>query len=261
MSGVCWNAARGTALGQTFITVMGDFGAAPIDMVKQGEDFVMSDIKAENMHPTIDTEAGRATADYLLAMEEVSPPGILNMAWDERVRVYANGGCAMTYIWAGRSAIFEQDDQSPAKGNTAYLPHPSGPGAPARSTLGGWYLAIPANIAPERRDLAWEAIQWLSSPEMIELYTQHGNCVSPRRSVSQLETVQTACPVIPAVDSMAEAGELAGWQRPPVHEIQKIVDVLGAEMHQMLSGDKSAEDALQSSQRLLDREMRKAGYY
>ena len=29
MAGVCWNAARGTALGQTFIMNMGDFGAAP----------------------------------------------------------------------------------------------------------------------------------------------------------------------------------------------------------------------------------------
>lgn len=261
MAGVCWNAARGTALGQTFIMDMGDFGAAPIDMVKQGDDFLMGDIQPENMKPMFDTEAGKATAEYLLNLTEVSPPGILNMAWDERVRVYGQGGCAMTYIWAGRSAIFEQDEASPAKGNTAYLPHPSGQNSPAKSPLGGWFLAIPKNIAPERAELAWKTIEWLASAEMIEEYTKHGNCVSPRSSVSQIDSVVERCPVIPEVEKMSQNGELAGWQRPPVPEIQIIVDVIGAEMHEVISGGKSPGDALAAAQRQLDREMRKAGYY
>lgn len=261
MAGVCWNAARGTALGQTFITMMGDVGAAPIDMVKEGDDFIMSDIQPENMRPMIDTEGGRETADYLMALMEVSPPGILNMAWDERVRVYGQGGCAMTYIWAGRSAIYELDEASPAKGNTAYIPHPSGPNSPPKSTLGGWYTAIPTNLDPDRVELAWKVMEWLSSPEMIEEYTKYGNCVSPRKSVSQIDEVTERCPNIPRVDDMAESDELAGWQRPPVPEIQLIIDVLGAEMHQMISGDKSVEDALSESQRQIDREMQKAGYY
>ncbi|SMD06614.1 ABC transporter substrate-binding protein [Primorskyibacter flagellatus] len=261
MSGVCWNAARGTALGQTFIMDMGDFGAAPIDMVKEGDDYLMGDIQPANMKPMIDTEAGKATADYLQALMEVSPPGILNMAWDERVRVYGQGGCAMTYIWAGRSAIFEQDEASPARGNTAYLPHPSGPDSPPKSTLGGWYLAIPNNIDPDRAELAWKTIEWLASPEMIEEYTKYGNCVSPRSSVSKIDSVIERCPVIPHVEDMSIKGELAGWQRPPVPEVQIIVDVLGAEMHQVISGEKPSEEALSDAQSQLDREMRKAGYY
>lgn len=261
MAGVCWNAARGTALGQTFIMNMGDVGAAPIAMTKVGDDFEMGDIAPENMRPTIDTAEGRATAEYLLALMEISPPGILNMAWDERVRVFAQGGCAMTYIWSGRSAIYELDEDAPARGNVGYVPHPSGQGAPNRSTLGGWYLAIPANIDPERLELAWDVIEWLSNGEMIAEYTKYGNCVSPRKSVSQMPDVIARCPVIPHVDKMASDGTLAGWQRPPVPEIQKIVDVLGAEMHQMLSGEKTVDEALQESQRLIDREMQKAGYY
>lgn len=261
MAGVCWNAARGTALGQTFIMNLGDVGAAPIDMTKVGDDFDMGNITPENMRPTIDTPQGKATAEYLMALMEISPPGILNMAWDERVRVFAQGGCAMTYIWSGRSAIFELDEDAPARGNVGYVPHPSGPDSPNRSTLGGWYLSVPNNIDPERAELAWKVIEWLSSPEMIAEYTEHGNCVSPRSSVSQMADVVERCPVIPFVDQMASEGTLAGWQRPPVPEVQKIVDVLGAEMHQMLLGDQSVEEALANSQRLIDREMQKAGYY
>ena len=260
-AGVCWNAARGTPIGQSFIMTQGDFGAAPIDMVKVGDDFDMGNIQPENMKPTIDTPAGEGTLNYFLALLDVSPPGILNMAWDERVRVFAQGGCAMTYIWSGRSAIYELDEAAPARGNVGYVPHPSGPDTPNRSTLGGWYLSIPTNIDPERVDLAWKVIEWLASPEMIAEYTKHGNCVAPRKSVSADPEVVARCPVIPHVNQMAEDGFMHGWQRPPVPEIQKIVDVLGAESHQVLTGDKSVEDALASAQRLIDREMRKAGYY
>lgn len=261
MAGVCWNAARGTAIGQTFIMNQGDFGAAPIDMSKVGDDFDMGNILPENMTPMIDTPEGLATAQYMIDLMEVSPPGILNMAWDERVRVFAQGGCAMTYIWSGRSAIYELDEESEARGNVGYVPHPSGEGSPNRSTLGGWYFAVPANLPEERHQLAWDAMTWMSSPEMITEYTKHGNCVAPRISVSQDPEVIARCPVIPHVNDMAAAGYLSGWQRPPVPEIQKIVDVMGAEMHAVLTGDKTAADALANAQRLLDREMRRVGYY
>jgi multiple sugar transport system substrate-binding protein len=261
VAGVCWNAGRGTPLGQTFIMNQGDVGAAPIAMNKIGDDFDMGNIQPANMKPTIDTPEGLAVANYLMALMKVSPPGILNMAWDERVRVFAQGGCAMTYIWSGRSAIYESDENAPARGNVGYVPHPSGPDSPNRSTLGGWYLSIPTNIEASRVDLAWDVMEWMTSAKMIAEYTKHGNCVAPRTSVSLDPEVIARCPVIPFVNAMADEGFMAGWQRPPVPEVQKIVDILGAEMHQMLTGDKSVADALSNSQRLIDREMVKAGYY
>jgi multiple sugar transport system substrate-binding protein len=261
LSGICWNAARGTALGQTFIQVEGAHGQAPIDLPKEGDDFLFDDIQPANMKPMIDTEAGHATANYLQALKPFSPPGILNMAWDERVRVFAQGGCAMTYIWSGRSAIYELDEAAAARGNVDYVPHPSGLGAPRKSTLGGWYLGIPSNLPQDRVPLAWDVIEWLTSAEMMMEYTKHGNCVAPRHSVSQDPEVVERCPVIPHVDQMASSGQLAGWQRPPVPELQQMVDVLGAEMHEMLADKKTPAEAVEESQRLIDRIMIKAGYY
>jgi multiple sugar transport system substrate-binding protein len=261
LSGICWNAARGTALGQTFIQVEGSFGQAPIDLPKKGDDFAFDDIQPANMKPMIDTPAGHATANYLKALMDFSPPGILNMAWDERVRVFAQGGCAMTYIWSGRSAIYELDESAPARGKVGYMPHPHGPGAPTKSTLGGWYLGIPTNLEQDRVPLAWKTIEWLTSQEMMKEYTKHGDCVSPRHSVSKDGEVIARCPVIPEVDQMASAAQLAGWQRPPVPELQQIVDVLGSEMHEMLAGKKSPDDAVVDSQEQIDRIMIKAGYY
>jgi multiple sugar transport system substrate-binding protein len=46
-----------------------------------------------------------------------------------------------------------------------------------------------------------------------------------------------------------------------VPELQQIVDVLGSEMHEMLAGKKSPDEAVTESQEQIDRIMVKAGYY
>ncbi len=262
LAGICWNAARGTPLGQTFIQTLGAHGHPPIALTETSPlHFDLGNIGPDNMHPRLDTEQAMQTAEYLNALMEVSPPGILNMAWDERVRVFAQGGCAMTYIWSGRSAIYELDPEAEARGKVGYIPHPHGPDGRNVSTLGGWYLGIPTNLPDDRVGLAWDVIAWMTSEEMMVEYTKHGNCVAPRFSVSANEEVIARCPVVQWVDSMARDDELAGWQRPPVPELQQIVDLLGAEMHEMLAGDQSPEDAVSDSHRQIDRIMMRAGYY
>ena len=261
LSGICWNAGRGTPLGQTITMVMGSHGLPVIAMDAIEGGFDLGNVRPENMHPQMDSSTATEMASYLMELMQYSPPGILNMAWDERVRVFAQGGCAMTYIWSGRSAIYENDENAEARGNVSYVPHPAGPNGLNVSTLGGWFLSIPDNLPEDRHDLAWSVIEWLASPEMMAEYTKHGNCVAPRHSVSVDTDVVARCPVIPFVESMANSGEIAGWQRPPVPEIQQIFDILGAEFHKALAGAESPESALAESQRQLDRIMRRAGYY
>jgi multiple sugar transport system substrate-binding protein len=261
LAGIAWNGARGTPLGQAFIQIMGSFGQAPIDLRKTDHGFSIDNIKPQNMKPMIDTPAGLATARYLKALMDYSSPGILNMAWDETARVFGRGDAAMTYIWSGRSAIFELDPQSPARGKVGYVLHPHGPNAAPVSPLGGWSLGIPANLDKSRVPLAWTVVTWLTSADMMKEYTKHAYCVSPRHSVSQDPTVVAHCPVIPEVDAIASKGELAEWQRPPVPELQQIVDVLGSVMHEMLAGKRTPDDAVKEAQQEIDRIMRKAGYY
>jgi multiple sugar transport system substrate-binding protein len=261
LAGIAWNAGRGTPLGQAFIQIMGDFGQAPIDLPKKGNGFSIENIKPQNMRPMIDTPAGLATAKYLKELMDYSPPGILNMAWDETARVFGDGDAAMTYIWSGRSAIYELDPQSPARGKVAYVIHPHGPDAPPISPLGGWSLGIPTNLDKSRVPLAWKVIAWLTSVEMMKEYTKHDYCVSPRHSVSQDSDVVAHCPVIPQVDMIASKGELAEWQRPPVPELQQMVDIIGSVMHEMLAGKRTPENAVKEAQQQIDRIMREAGYY
>lgn len=261
VSGICNNFQRGTPLGQTFIQTLGAFGSPPIDLKASGDSFTDKDIDPENMRPLIDSSQGRAVADYLVAQMDYAAPGILNMAWDERTRVFGQGGCAMMYGWSTETP-FEMDERSPARGNTGYVPHPRGPDAKIHvSTLGGWLLGIPKNIDPERIDLAWNMLKWMTSPETVKWYASYGDCSTTRVSVATDPGVRANCPVVSAANQMAERGQLHTWPRPPIIELQQVVDVLGAEMHKMVSGTASPEDAVNKSQSLLDRLMKKAGYY
>jgi multiple sugar transport system substrate-binding protein len=263
MSGMCWNGQRGTPLGQAFIQILGSYGQPPIAEPKKGDhDFDISDLKPEHMHPQLDTPKALEVAKMLKELKDYSPPGVLNMAWGDNYNVMAAGGCAMGYVWSGYSGTWESDPKSPAKSKMVYLPHPRGPDATVnRSPLGGWYLGIPKNIDPARVKLAWNALMWLSSAEMMEKYTENGDCVAPRSSVSNIPAVIERCPAIKAVNDFAQAGQIAAWQRPPIPQIQFIYDTLGSEMHQMLSGKKTPEEAVKNSQSIVDRQMRKDGVY
>ena len=69
------------------------------------------------------------------------------------------------------------------------------------------------------------------------------------------------CPVIPAMDAFSRQGIFNGWERPPVAELQQIVDTLGTEMHRMTSGQVTPDQAVLNAQKTLDQMMKQAGHY
>ncbi len=153
VAGICWNGARGTPLGQTYLYTMGDYHQPPIALAKQGSGFDIQNIKPANMKPMIDSPAGRAAANYIKGLMDYSPPGILNMAWDERNRVFNQGNCAMLYVWSALTAMWDLDASSSVHGKVGYVPKPSGPGFPPASSLGGWFLSIPDRVADDQRNV------------------------------------------------------------------------------------------------------------
>jgi len=181
--------------------------------------------------------------------------------------IFGSGKAAMAYEFANRASRFEFDNNSPARGNVRYLPHPIGARetGPLRrkhvSPIGGFVLGIPSNINPKRREFAWNSLLWLTSPEVIKLLVTHGGIVSPRFSVAADPEVRQLSPVIAAVDEMAKRGELRLWPRPPVAEYQKIIDILGEEIHAMLRRDKTIKAALANAQNRIDKMMRDAKRY
>ena len=99
-----------------------------------------------------------------------------------------------------------------------YLPQPRGPGGASNNPIGGFLLCIPANLPPERVELAFEAIAWMTSPEAMKAKVQNGFPVAPRFSVAADPEAAATSPIVSVVDRLAKRNLLKGWPRPPVPE-------------------------------------------
>ncbi len=246
--GIAWNAAKGTALGHTFLMTLADFGQPILDLPEIAGGFDATHLAQGGHKICIDTDLARYAAEYLLQLLQYSPPNILSMSWFERVRPYASGDIPMAYGYTLLAPYFEQDPTSPASGQTGYLPHPSGRGARHVAPVGGYALAIPSNIAPERLHAAAEALTVFTSPEAQKLYVQNGSLTNPRYSVAADPEVRRSSTVFEAVDGMSWRDELQFWPRPPIPQISEIIRACGEELHDMLRGVQTVKSALQRAQ-------------
>jgi multiple sugar transport system substrate-binding protein len=251
--GIAWNAARGTALGHQFLMTCADFGQPIINLAPIAGGFDADTAKRRDIRPTIDTPLARDACDYLLALMAFSPPDILSMSWYERIRPYAAGKIAMAYGYTLLAPYFERDPSSPAYDTTGYLPHPAGPQGRPVAPVGGYVLGIPANLAPERRAAAAEALIAFTSPQAQKLYVMHGSRTAPRYSVGSDPEVRQSSAIFEAVDGMSLRDELQYWPRPPIPEIAEIIEICGQEIHDMLRGVQSPRDALRNAQTRAER--------
>jgi len=250
--GFAWNAARGTALGHTVLMALADFGQPVLDLTAIAGGFDTDDLANGAYRPVINTDAGLRAAEFLLELLRYSPPEILSMSWYERVRAYAAGNIAMAYGYTLLAPYFEQDQSSPAYGQTGYLPHPAGPTGRQIAPVGGYVLGIPANIAPERIPAAVDALRTFTSAGAQKLYVQNGSRTNARYSVCADPEVRSISPIFEAVDQMSWRDELQFWPRPPVPEISDITRILGEEFHDMLRGITTPREALRATQKRAD---------
>jgi multiple sugar transport system substrate-binding protein len=241
--GLCWNGQRGQALGQQIAHFYAAFGQPLLDAAGR---------------PTLNTPQGIAAARFARDLLAVSPPDVLNMAWDQRPRRFGQGGCLMTYEWAARSYLVEDDPTSNVRGQVGYLPAPHAPGAAPVTPLGTWSLGIPANIG-ERRELAWRFLAWLSSPAIQQLLAEHGNGGMPRKSLLQNPALAKRYPAFATVATLDAESRLADWMRPAIPQWSALAEILGTVYHDMLRGELTPEQAADLAQQQAEALLRVKG--
>ena len=182
------------------------------------------------------------------------------MTWYDRAMAYAQGNVASAYSHSLLAPLFELNETSPAYRRTGYAPHPIGPRGAPIAPLGGYALAIPSNIEPQRLQAVTVALSALTSANAAKLYLANGSLSSPRFSVSSDPEIRAVSPMIAAVDDMARRGLMRMWPRPPIPEISDVIAIAGEEIHAMLSGTKSIPHALSTAQNRADALMRSQGH-
>lgn len=232
MSGVLWNGQRGQAFGQQMAHFYAAFGQP---------------LLGSEGRPTLDTPRGVAAARFARQLLEVSPPDVINTAWDQRPRRMAQGRVAMTYEWGARAWLVEEEPSSLVAGRVGYTAAPHAPGEAPVTPLGTWSLGIPANIGP-RLERAWGLLAWLTSRPRLALLAHGGNGGMPRKSLLRDTKLRRRYPVFAVVEELGRRGELRDWMRPRVPQWPRLAEILGTTYHDMLLGQLTAEQAAARAQ-------------
>lgn len=256
MSGIVMNYGKGTPVGHTFMQTLAAFGQPIINLTEVGEDFDVSEISGEMFRPQVTTDIAFETAEYLKELLAFAHPESLKCSWDKRIKIFSEGGAAMTYGWSVRAAAFELDKSKIAHDKVGFMPHPCGPSGRNVSPIGGFSLAIPANLAENRVGSAWKVMEYLTRPELMKWVVQNGVLCSPRFSTSADPEVLAYSKMMRVVDRMERQGQVQSWPRPPIPEFSDIVSVLGRNIHRLLTKEASIKDALTDSQNEIDQIMR-----
>lgn len=251
--GAVWDAARGMPVSHSFMFFMGAAGSPILSMRKTLRGFTLERMDLDDIAPLVDSEAGRATLDFMHRLMEISPPQMLDLAWDDALEVFLSGQAAMSYCWSMRAARFEYDLRSAVKRRVAYLAHPTRFGAPGAIPIGGFLLAVPSNLPKERMQAAVKAIEMMASRESTKAYVSSGLPVAPNFRMCADPEMRAGSRVASFVDKWAAKGMLQSWHRPAIPQFHAIDTILGEEVHAALSGAKSDAAALRDASLRMER--------
>ena len=112
--------------------------------------------------------------------------------------------------------------------------------------VGGWGIAINADIDKRQQDAAWAFIKWITSPEMQKKFNLMGASSYIRKSTLEDPELLAKYPYLPVIAQSFEHGN--GDYRPRIPQYPEIQDMLGTAINAVLVGDADPKTALDQAQ-------------
>lgn len=197
---------------------------------------------------------------YIATMKDYGPIGWTSVVWYDGQGLFCTGNYGFFADCDFFASTYEDPSMSQVAGKAryTYLPRPKG-GEPYSNGM-TWALGISA--ASRRKGPAWYLIQFMSSPAALKTATLEYNNFNPvRKSVMEDPDVQALMgkwgqgSYIPTV-----TGTMAGHYGvlyTPQRQQSQTNERLGKAMHQIWTGEKDAQTALDEAAVDIDEIMRK----
>lgn len=227
----------------------------------------------ENWKPQFNTQQWKDTLQYYVdVMEESGPPGASANGFNENLALFQTGKCGMWIDATVAGAFVTNKTDSEVADKVGFALAPDNGLGKRGNWLWAWNLAIPASS--KKSDAAMKFVSWATSKEYTALVaSKKGWAKVPpgtRTSLYEnpeylkaapfaqitLDSIQSADPVNPTVEPVP----YVGVQFVAIPEFQGIGTAVGQQFSAALTGRMTVEQALASSQRLVERAMRKARY-
>jgi len=227
----------------------------------------------ENWKPELTSpEWKEAVSFYVDMMKKYGPPGASSNGHNENRALFATGKCAMWIDATVAAGYLANPKESKVADKLAFAPAPTQKVPNGAQWLWSWALGIPASSKHVKE--AKQFIQWATSKEYVKLVAASDGwtAVPPgtRKSTYEQKEYQAAAPfaeltlkAILAADPTHPTGKpvpYTGVQFVAIPEFQSLGTQVGQNIASALVGKTSVEGALETSQTIAERTMRRAGY-
>jgi len=253
IAGTAINNQSGTPVGQAYFEWIYNNGGRPFASETPTN---TSGKYYSDMTPQFSSPESKATVKMFKdLMDTCQPPGAINVAWQERYSAFATGQAAMISPWNYDIPPLDDPQQSAVAGkyeaSTPYVKDGVKPNTP----VGGWEMGI--NAYSTQKDLAWDFMQWFSSPAVNASFLADGGFAS-RYSVSNNVELRKQYPWLATQASVVDNAFPAF--RPQIPEAFEIMNTLGRHIGAYLAGQKSLDQAMSDADSEIGGFLKTAGY-
>lgn len=202
-----------------------------------------AEVLDEDQNVTINSPEAVAALEKMMeiAQSDFVPGDILNFDEPATHTAFLEGQSVFARNWPYMQAMTEDEDVSQVQGNVDFALLPAGDDGSAAG-LGGWMTMINRNS--EHPEEAWELLKFMTGEEGQKITAIDGGSAPTLRDLYDDEEVQDAAPLF-ANEEFVETLENA-VPRPITPIYPQISDIMQIELSRALSGDISAEEAIEN---------------
>jgi multiple sugar transport system substrate-binding protein len=183
---------------------------------------------------------------YKELFDQTAPPGGVEFDWGGREESFRQGLVANMQTWSVGASGYDDPAQSKIVGKNAIIVAPVAEGMEPTYGIGGWGLAINADIDERQQQAAWEYIKWVTSPAIQKEMALQGGGGFLRRSTVADPELQKRFSFLPVLHESFENGN--GDFRPRIPQYPEIQDLLGTAVNAVLTGTAEPQAALDEAQ-------------
>lgn len=225
------NGQKGAACAQDWMQYLAEIGGV---LVSNGQPTLNAPLNVQSLQT------------YRDLFQKAAPPGAVNWDWDGREASFRSGLAANMQTWSVGALGYFDPAQSKVTESAALMVTPTAAGMAPRYGIGGWGIAINADIDDKRKQAAWTYIKWITSPEIHIALNQLNACSFLRRSELRDASLNRKYPFLPVIDESFTHGD-ADF-RPRVPQYPEIQDILGTAVNAALVGAMTPAAALAAAQ-------------
>ncbi|WP_412104576.1 ABC transporter substrate-binding protein [Rhizobium beringeri] len=185
-------------------------------------------------------------AVYKQLFVETAPPGAIEYDWGGREESFRQGAAAMMQTWSVGAPGYSDPASSNVVGKVGIAVAPVANGVSPQYGVGGWGMAINADIDAKQKEAAWTFIKWLTSKKIHKEFNLEGAGSFMRKSQMTDPDLTAKFDFLPVVAKTYENGN--GDYRPRIPEYPEIQDILGAAVNSVLAGAAEPKAALDEAQ-------------